>query len=162
MRLTALVALALGLTRVGTAASGSDGPGTAAPAEGPLAADVTPVGNVGPAPPSASGPSKIHPGPSSPPPVAPPRPAPAPGGPPRRDDGDHGPVWHHGARPGWDAWGRTPWVGPYYPYYPSYPYPYPSYPYDPFYSPYAPSPTWVPEHWEWNGWVWVWRPGYWR
>jgi len=125
----------------------------------PPAADPVPGGRPGfqGAPPSRPGPSQIHPAPS-PPAARPPQGAPAPGPPPRRDDREHGrvPDYWHRPDPGWrpHPWGPSPGYEPYSPYYSPY------YPYYPYYPP--PSPTWVPGHWEWNGWQWVWQPGHWR
>jgi len=66
----------------------------------------------------------------------------------------------HWAGGGWSS-------GPRYSYYPYYGYnPYAPYdPYYPYYGPpagYRPPAVWVPPQWEWNGWGWVWQPGYWR
>jgi hypothetical protein len=94
------------------------------------------------------GASKIQPGPTAP--ARPPQVSPAPRHSPRRDDGD----WdRHRPPPRPTPHWPTPWYGRYHPY--PYPYGYPYYPPAPL------SPTWVPGHWEWNGWQWVWQPGYW-
>jgi hypothetical protein len=171
MRQTGLVAFGLITTLAGSAAvipgpvvaldGGPDAPAeTYAIQSVPLAA--TPPRDSfsqpgGEPPPSGSG--GLHRVPD------PPRPSPGPAHPPRRDNRDHGRSgdWYH-PNPTWprSQWGwSSPWYGPYYPYYPYPYYPYPDYPYpSPYSSPWP--PTWVPGHWEWNGWQWVWQPGYWR
>lgn len=88
--------------------------------------------------------------PPAPPAVQPPWSSPGPGHPPRGADRETGQAWdhRHPPHPRWYSW-PSPW-GPYYPY----PYAHPSYR--------PPVPTWVPGHWEWNGWQRVWEPGHWR
>jgi len=55
----------------------------------------------------------------------------------RRDDGDRrGHHWHRGG---------GHWYGPPVVIHP----------------PYRPYRSWVPGRWAWNGWSWVWFPGYW-
>ena len=111
-----------------------------------------------PAPTQRSGPElQRRPGEAPPPSQGAPAPSQSPQGSVRPEEHRH---WAGG---GWHA------SGPRYPYYPPY-YGYnPYYPYDPYYYPYygppsgyRPPAVYVPGQWEWNGWGWVWQPGYWR
>jgi hypothetical protein len=120
--------------------------------------------------------------PAPPPKIAPPAPPPRqprPDDSPRRDSGDgHRPDGHPGWRPAptrpphaygdpyYRRYGPSyyPRYGPYYPRYGPYYYDPPRY--GPYYvpppDPWRPGPVWVPGHWVWDGWAWVWQPGYWR
>ena len=77
-----------------------------------------------------------------------------------------GPGWNSGS--GWHRPYDSGWAHPrpYYdrPYYYRQAYPYwRPYPYRPYGASWgAPAPAWIPGQWAWNGWGWVWQPGYWR